>query len=146
MSESGALFHSAANTTSADENCVRPKTSRRSLHSLRDRAAAFAGVAGSTLQHALVTEYPPGATIGWHKDKAVFGKVIGISLLSDCTFRFRRKSGSGWERRSLTTKARSIYLLQGPARNEWEHSIPLVQSLRYSITFRELPAARSIGQ
>ena len=116
------------------------------LHSLRDRAAAFAGVAGSTLQHALVTEYPPGAAIGWHKDKAVFGKVIGISLLSDCTFRFRRKSGSGWERRSLTTKARSIYLLQGPARNEWEHSIPLVQSLRYSITFRELPAVRSIDQ
>jgi alkylated DNA repair dioxygenase AlkB len=64
--------------------------------------------------------------------------VIGISLLSACTFRFRRKSGSKWEWRSLTAKPGSIYLLRGPSRTESEHSIPAVDALRYSVTFRSL--------
>jgi hypothetical protein len=29
-------------------------------------------------------------------------------------------------------------LLRGPSRTEWEHSIPGVESLRYSITFRNV--------
>jgi len=33
---------------------------------------------------------------------------------------------------------RSAYLLSGPARTTWEHSIPPVTSLRYSITFRNV--------
>jgi alkylated DNA repair dioxygenase AlkB len=109
---------------------------------LRDRAAAFAEVTPADLSHALVTEYGPGAAIGWHRDKGVFGDVIGISLLSPCVFRLRRKAGSKWERHSLTAEPRSAYLLRGPSRTEWEHSIPAVDSLRYSVTFRSLRADR----
>jgi len=105
---------------------------------IRDRAAEHAGLDRTKLEHALLTEYPPGAAIGWHKDRPVFGEVIGISLLASCIFRFRRKIGTRWERRALTVEPRSIYLLTGPARRDWEHSIPAVNSLRYSITFRAL--------
>jgi alkylated DNA repair dioxygenase AlkB len=105
---------------------------------LRDKAAAFAGIEPSALEHALLTEYRPGAAIGWHKDRSVFDDVIGISLVSSCTFRFRRRRENGWQRYSVTTEPRSIYLLRGSSRTEWEHSIPAVSALRYSITFRTL--------
>ena len=108
------------------------------LLALRDTAARFAGMAPERLQHVLVTEYRPGAGIGWHKDKGVFGEVVGISLLSPCVFRLRRAVGDKWERVSLTAEPRSAYLLGGPARTEWEHSIPPVDTLRYSITYRNL--------
>jgi alkylated DNA repair dioxygenase AlkB len=110
------------------------------LLSLREVAASFAGLAPTELQHVLVTEYSEGTAIGWHRDKAVFGDVVGISLLSPCTFRLRRKQGEKWERMSLTAEPRSAYLLRGPSRSEWEHSIPGVEALRYSITFRNLRA------
>jgi alkylated DNA repair dioxygenase AlkB len=109
-----------------------------SLLALREPAAAFAGLAPDRLQHVLVTEYGEGAGIGWHRDKDVFGEVVGISLLAPCVFRLRRRAGAGWERASLTAEPRSAYLLSGPARTEWEHSIPPVAALRYSITFRNL--------
>lgn len=109
----------------------------------RDKAAAFARIPASGLQHALLTEYPPGATIGWHKDRGVFGRVIGISLLAPCTFRFRRKAGTKWQRASFIAEPRSVYLLDGSARTEWEHSIPAVSALRYSITFRTLKESSS---
>ncbi|MDB4908227.1 MAG: 2OG-Fe(II) oxygenase [Gemmatimonadetes bacterium] len=104
---------------------------------LRDVAAAFAGVAPASLQQALVTEYESGAGIGWHRDKPQFGDVIGVSLASPCTFRLRRKRGDGtWERVNIEAAARSAYLMRGPSRDEWEHSIPGVDALRYSVTFR----------
>jgi len=103
---------------------------------LREPAAAFAGVAADSLQQALVTEYSAGARIGWHRDKPEYGDVIGISLVSACTFRLRRAAGTGWERASITAEPRSAYLMRGPSRTEWEHSIPGVDALRYSITFR----------
>src|SRR5262245_18743892 len=90
------------------------------------------------LQQVLVTEYRAGAAIGWHKDRSVFGDVIGLSFLSPCTFRFRRKAGPKWDRASLTIEPRSIYLLRGPSRHAWEHSIPAVEALRYSLTFRNV--------
>jgi alkylated DNA repair dioxygenase AlkB len=105
---------------------------------LRAVAAGFAALEPEQLQHALVTEYQPGAGIGWHRDKAVFGDVIGISLLAPCRFRLRRKSGATWERAAITAEPRSAYLLRGPSRIEWEHSIPALDALRYSITFRNL--------
>lgn len=108
---------------------------------LRARAAALAGLEADALQHVLLTEYRPGAAIGWHKDRSVFGETIGISLLSSCRFRFRRKQKKGWERRSLTAEPRSAYLLAGASRSDWEHSIPAVEALRYSITFRNLKEA-----
>lgn len=112
------------------------------LHKLRERAASVAGLTPEDLPHALVTEYSPGTTIGWHRDKGVFADVVGLSLLSACIFRLRRKAGSGWERYSLTVEPRSAYLLRGTSRTEWEHSIPAVDALRYSITFRSLRSAR----
>jgi len=108
------------------------------LLELRESAARFAGMAPTALQHVLVMEYGPGAAIGWHRDKAVFGEVVGISLRSACTFRLRRAVGARWERVSLIAEPRSAYLLSGPARSEWEHSIPAVDELRYSVTFRNL--------
>jgi alkylated DNA repair dioxygenase AlkB len=108
------------------------------LLGLREEAARFAGLPAAELQQVLVTEYDAGAAIGWHRDKAVFGDVVGISLLAPCTFRLRRAVGSRWERVSLTAEPRSAYLLRGPSRTEWEHSIPPVAALRYSVTYRNL--------
>src|SRR5262249_45751079 len=110
------------------------------LQAVRARAAAFAGINSSELQHALLIEYGPGAAIGWHRDRPQFGGVVGIPLLGPCSFRLRRKRGDKWERRSILAEPRSGYLLRGPARSEWEHSIPPVDRLRYSITFRTLSA------
>lgn len=104
----------------------------------RERAARFAGIEPAALEHVLLTEYRPGATIGWHKDRPSFDDVIGISLGASCVFRLRRKQGAGWERHSFTAEPRSVYLLRGPARTEWEHSIPAVDMLRYSLTFRSV--------
>ena len=109
------------------------------LLALRPAAAAFAGMEPEELQHVLVTEYGPGAGIGWHRDKAVFGETVGVSLLSPCVLRLRRKAGERkWERVNVEAEPRSAYLLSGPARREWEHSILTVDALRYSITFRNL--------
>ena len=109
----------------------------------RDLAAGFAGNPSARQVQALVTEYSAGSSIGWHRDKAEFGDVIGISLLSACTFRLRRKAGSRWERYAIEAEPRSVYLMSGPSRTEWEHSIPAVDSLRYSITFRTLRNERA---
>jgi alkylated DNA repair dioxygenase AlkB len=98
-------------------------------------------MAPERLQQVLVSEYDIGAPIGWHRDKAVFGVVVGISLLSPCTFRLRRRNGEKWERASIEAEPGSIYVLSGLARTVWEHSIPPVDRLRYSITFRELANA-----
>lgn len=108
------------------------------LRTLREHAARFAGMEPERLQHVLVTEYADGAGIGWHRDKFVFGEVVGLSLLSPCTFRLRRQAGDRWERVNLVAEPRSAYLLSGAARTEWEHSIPGVDALRYSITYRNL--------
>ncbi|GJG89807.1 hypothetical protein tb265_49880 [Gemmatimonadetes bacterium T265] len=109
-------------------------------------AAACAGLAPERLVQALVTEYPAGAAIGWHRDSAVFGDVVGIARLTPCVFRRRRPAtdpgASAWERVPLTTAPRSAYLLRGPARAEREHNIPAVAAPRDSVTFR---SPRAIG-
>ena len=108
------------------------------LLELRSRAASFAGVDAEAFQHVLVTEYGPGAGIGWHRDKAVFGQVVGVSLLAPCVLRFRRKVNTKWDRVNVLAEPRSAYHLTGPARSEWQHSILRVDALRYSITFRTM--------
>jgi alkylated DNA repair dioxygenase AlkB len=108
------------------------------LSDAREATARFAGLHAEHLQHVLLTEYQPGATIGWHRDRPNFDDVMGISLLAPCPFRLRRKRGGGWERYTFMADPRSVYLLRGPARTEWEHSIPALDALRYSITFRSL--------
>jgi alkylated DNA repair dioxygenase AlkB len=105
---------------------------------LQERVVGFAGVEASDIRHALVTEYGPGAGIGWHRDKGVFDKVIGVSLLAACRFRLRRKAGARWQRYEFEAAPRSAYLLDGEARDVWEHSIPPVEALRYSVTLRTM--------
>jgi alkylated DNA repair dioxygenase AlkB len=89
-----------------------------------------------TFEQILINEYRPGAGIGWHRDKPQFADVVGVSLLAPCNFRLRRKSGETWDRFSLTVEPRSAYLMTGPSRTVWEHSIPPLDRHRYSITFR----------
>ena len=103
---------------------------------LRERAAAVGDVAAERLKQALVTEYDAGVTIGWHRDKPMFEDVVALSFLSPCRLRLRRKHGCGWQRWATEIAPRSLYRLSGPAWHEWEHSIPPVESLRYSVTFR----------
>jgi alkylated DNA repair protein (DNA oxidative demethylase) len=108
------------------------------LGAVRNRCAAFAALEPDALSEALVTEYTPGATIGWHRDAPPFDVVIGVSLASPARFRFRRGKTRAWEIAETVVRPRSIYVLTGPARTEWEHSIPAVSETRYSITFRSL--------
>jgi alkylated DNA repair dioxygenase AlkB len=110
---------------------------------LRARVAETAGVAADELVEVLVTEYPAGAGIGWHRDAPVFGIVAGVSLLAACRFRFERGSGAARETRAVTLTPGSLYLLTGEARDAWRHSIPPMKSGRYSVTFRTLrPSVR----
>ncbi len=105
------------------------------LEPLRSLAADFAGLSTDAFQQALVTEYAPGAGIGWHRDKPMFEDVVAFSFANPCRLRFRRKN-DGWDRAALTVAPRSAYLLHGPSREQWEHSIPAVDALRYSVTLR----------
>lgn len=104
----------------------------------RELAAEFAGLATEELVETLVQRYPPGSTIGWHRDAPAFGTVVGLSLGSAARLRFQR--GKGEERRvlELLLEPRSGYILAGEARTVWQHSIPATTELRYSITFRTL--------
>ena len=103
---------------------------------LRTRAAEFAGVTAAQLEQALVVRYDAGAGIGWHRDRPVFDKVVGVSLLAPCVLRFRKREGRGFRRFSLDAQPRSAYLLSGEIRHEWEHSIAPMEEMRFSITFR----------
>src|SRR5271166_2254300 len=110
------------------------------LEPLRAKIADNFNRPAEAFTQVLINEYRPGAGIGWHRDKAQFDEVVGVSLLAPCVMRFRQRSGETWDRRSLTVEPRSAYLLAGPARTIWEHSIPAVDRHRYSITFRTLTA------
>ena len=108
---------------------------------LRARIAELAGLAPEAFSQSLINEYQPGAGIGWHCDKPQFGVVVGVSLVSPCVLRLRRRAGAKWERAAAPLAPRSAYLLSGPAREVWEHSITPGEQLRYSITFRTLATA-----
>jgi alkylated DNA repair dioxygenase AlkB len=110
------------------------------LTPLREIASRFSGISPAALQQALVTEYAPGAGIGWHRDKPMFEDVVALSFLAPCVLRLRRREGSGWQHRAVEIAPRSGYLLHGPARSEWEHSIVPMDTLRYSVTFRSFRA------
>jgi alkylated DNA repair dioxygenase AlkB len=116
------------------------------LKSLKQIAADFSGLAPDGFEHALVTEYAPGAGIGWHRDKPMFEDVVALSFGAACRLRLPRKTGAGWERHARTITARSAYMLQGDARHIWEHSIPAVTELRYSVTFRNFHAGQECAE
>jgi alkylated DNA repair dioxygenase AlkB len=107
---------------------------------LLEKAAVQLGV-NSDFAELLITEYPAGAVINWHRDAPPFEKVAGISLLSECTFRFRPFDKKKQNRKSIISiplPRRSLYLIQGDARMAWQHSISQVNAKRYSITLRTL--------
>jgi alkylated DNA repair dioxygenase AlkB len=101
-------------------------------------AVESSGGPSTEIRQVLCTEYGAGVGIGWHRDKAHFDRIFGLSLASSCKFRFRRTHGSSWQRFMLDAKPRSLYMMAGPARLDWEHSIPAVEETRYSITFRTM--------
>ena len=112
---------------------------------LRARLSEWAGVPAEAFEEALLNEYPPGAPIGWHRDAPMFGDVIaGVSLGAPCRMKFRpcvaRAAGEPPPQRrtshEIQLAPRSGYLMTGPARHEFEHSIPPVGGMRHSITFR----------
>jgi alkylated DNA repair dioxygenase AlkB len=109
------------------------------LEGVRVKAAAFAGLEPDALAQALVIDYPPGAPIGWHRDRPAFGQVVGVSLLAPAPLRLRlERPGGGWDRVTQVLAPRSAYRLSGPARHRWQQSIPPLDAQRYSITFRTL--------
>jgi alkylated DNA repair dioxygenase AlkB len=113
------------------------------LSELRNRVAAFARLPVDDFKQGGANEYPAGAGIGWHKDRPHFGAIVGVSLLAPATMRLRLSAGGGWIRRVQQLLPRSIYILNGEARIKWEHSIPPVDSLRYSLVFRTLGIDRT---
>jgi alkylated DNA repair protein (DNA oxidative demethylase) len=105
---------------------------------IRARAGELASVAPDELVETLVQRYPPGSTIGWHRDAPAFGIVVGISSGGSCRLRFQRRRGE--ERRvwEVVLEPRSGYVLAGKARTSWQHSIAPTKELRYSLTFRTI--------
>lgn len=123
-----------------DENILRPGAPLDArLVPLRDRVAAWLGVAPESLVHALVAEYTPGTPLGWHRDVPNFEAIAGVSLGSAAALRFRPYSPTGPNVREvlqLEVSPRSIYKMTGAARWDWQHCLPPVKALRWSITFR----------
>lgn len=115
------------------------------LRPLRERVADWLGVAAQELVQVLVAEYAPGVTLGWHRDVPDFEDVVGVSLGGEATMRFRPYPPVQPKRADivrLTLEPRSIYLMRGPARWGWQHSVPPVPALRWSITLRTARRSR----
>ena len=109
------------------------------LEWLRERCAALIEREPADLAQILISRYPPGAGIGWHRDAPMFGsKIAGVSLLAPSRMRFQRKVEGERETHAIELAPRSAYVLSGPARWSWQHTIPAQKELRYSITFRTL--------
>jgi alkylated DNA repair dioxygenase AlkB len=89
----------------------------------------------------LVTAYPKGSVINWNRDATPFDTIIGVSLLSDCTFKFRPLDQTKQNRKNIISfpvLRKSIYIMRDESRSEWEHSIASVTSQRFSISLRTL--------
>lgn len=108
------------------------------LYTVKRRAERFAGLAEGDLVQALLIRYDPGAGIGWHRDRPVFGHVVGLSLGNAATLRLRQRRADGFTRAKIELPPRSIYHLSGEVRHNWEHSIAPMELPRWSITFRSL--------
>jgi alkylated DNA repair dioxygenase AlkB len=109
------------------------------LEPLRRKVAAWLGVQPADFTQVLVAEYREGTPLGWHRDVPDFEDVLGLSLLGEGVMRFRHYPPDAATNRhvlKLVVEARSIYLLRGPARWAWQHSVPPARELRYSITWR----------
>jgi alkylated DNA repair dioxygenase AlkB len=122
-------------------NTVHPAPPAPSfLDAIRQRVAAWLGVAFDDIRHVLIAEYRAGTALGWHRDVPNFELVCGVSLAASTRMRFRPFPPQGDRKNvlSLELAPRSAYILRGDARWRWQHSIPPTRALRYSITFRTL--------
>jgi alkylated DNA repair dioxygenase AlkB len=136
----GWSFDFSTNTLERAPGTIEP------LQALRDRVARWAGLRPESLVQTLLTEYPPGTPLGWHRDAPDFGVVIGLSLGSSARLRFRPYPHVAHRRSEVTVldaAPRSVYLMRGPARWHWQHSVAPVAALRWSITFRTLRVSRT---
>jgi alkylated DNA repair dioxygenase AlkB len=112
-----------------------------SFHALIEKVAKHLSIDHKDFAELLLTEYPVGAVINWHRDAFPFDVIVGVSLLSDCFFKLRPHDKQKQSRSSVISfpvKQRSLYVIQGEARTDWQHSISPVKSVRYSITLRTL--------
>jgi alkylated DNA repair dioxygenase AlkB len=106
-----------------------------------DRVAEQLIIDRDQIAELLVTEYPVGSVINWHRDAPPFESIAGLSLAAGCIFKLRPYDQSLRSRRSIVSlpvKQRSLYIMQGSARSDWEHSTAPVHDIRYSITLRTL--------
>src|SRR5262245_7662926 len=118
------------------------------LDELRERAARWVEKPASLFTHALIAEYKPGTQLGWHRDVPDFEMIVGVSLGGACRMRLRPyppPKGRSAESLSAELEGRSAYVMRGHARWHWQHSVPPVKALRYSITFRT-PSERKLNQ
>jgi alkylated DNA repair dioxygenase AlkB len=112
-----------------------------SFHSLIEKLTEHLSVTAGDFAELLITEYPVGSVINWHRDAPPFDLIAGVSLLSDCIFKMRPHEKAKQKRNaviSFSVKRRSLYVMRTIARTDWEHSIAPTKQLRYSITLRTL--------
>lgn len=112
------------------------------MRPLMEIAGRISGQPAERFEQIMVTEYAPGAGIGWHLDRPSYEDIVSISFLASCALRLRRKAGDGWERRTAQIAPRSAYLLHGAVRTGWQHSIAPMDRLRYSVTLRSFRAGK----
>jgi alkylated DNA repair dioxygenase AlkB len=111
------------------------------LESLRERVAQWCDISPTRFSHAMIAEYRPGTQLGWHRDVPDFDSIAGVSLSGPARMRFRPyppRKGKGRATLALDLQPRSVYMLRGTARWDWQHAISPTKSLRCSITFRTL--------
>lgn len=109
--------------------------------SLIQKIAAYISISQENFAELLLTYYPVGSVINWHRDAPPFDLIAGISLLSDCIFKLRPHDKTKQNRKAVISfpiQRRSLYIIQGSARTGWQHSIAPVEQERYSITLRTL--------
>jgi alkylated DNA repair dioxygenase AlkB len=135
-----AHFHDGADAPRYDDGDADSFTSGPLppfLVALREKVAAHLALDPAQFVHVLVSEYRPGTPIGWHRDKPQYGIVVGISLAGVGRMRWRPYAHQDARHTvSLDLARRSMYVMRGPIRWQWQHSMPPAASLRYSITMR----------
>ena len=108
---------------------------------LINKAANKLNLQAEQMAELLLTEYAEGSVINWHRDAPPFELIAGVSLLSDCMFRLRPHQKEKQNRKSVISfpmQRRSLYVISGESRSDWQHSTAPVKNTRYSITLRTL--------
>jgi len=111
------------------------------LRWLVSKVAGHLAIPIEDFAEVLVTEYPIGSVINWHRDAPPFDVIVGISLSSDCIFKLRPHDPAKRSRKatvSLSVERRSLYVMSGVSREEWQHCTAPVKEVRHSITLRTL--------